>query len=110
MKQIVSHTLSVAVLIAIMSGCFTFDKTNLPPHGDESFPPIAQEYYHCKHCGSLDGGIYGKGPTRHFRTEQGKTCTHDWQLISRDEFIKIGTERFHIDWSQEIPFWQQKSD
>jgi hypothetical protein len=66
------------------------------PHG--AFPPIAEEYYACEKCDSLDGGTYGKGPNRRFRTETGGWCVHRWQPIDRAEFRRQAAERFGTDW------------
>lgn len=45
---------------------------------------IYQAYYECSKCGSLHGGIYGKGPTRHKITDT--RCVHDWQAIHKEDF------------------------
>jgi hypothetical protein len=76
------------------------------PH-DQPLPPITHEYFACEKCGSLDGGIYGKGPVKHFRTKTGHWCVHDWRLIDRAEFKRQATEVFGVDWSKEIPFWPE---
>ena len=68
-------------------------------------PPIANEYFSCEKCKSLDGGIYGKGPRESFRSSSAKWCVHDWRRIDRTEFKQAGAERFGIDWSKEGDFW-----
>jgi hypothetical protein len=72
-----------------------------------AFPPIAREYHACDKCGSLDGGVYGKGPHKRFRTGAGGWCVHDWRPIDRAEFKRQAAEKFGVDWSQEIPFWSE---
>jgi hypothetical protein len=62
----------------------------------------------CDKCGSLDGGIYGKGPHKRLRSEPGAWCVHRWRLISHGEFKQQATVRFGVDWSQEIPFWSEE--
>lgn len=46
---------------------------------------IYRAYYECPKCGSLHGGIYGKGPTKAHITD--KACIHDWQAIYSTDFI-----------------------
>jgi hypothetical protein len=64
-----------------------------PPH----LPPITKKYHVCDKCGSLDGGIYGKGPTDQYRTEQGKMCVHAWRGITREDFVALAVSRFNVD-------------
>lgn len=109
MSRMPSNAIYAAPLIVIatsIAGCYLFD-TNVPPFG--KVPPIQESYYVCPHCGSLDGGIYGKGPTKQLRTEHGKECIHQWQPILKQEFLNLGVEGFKIDWSKEPPFWTRES-
>lgn len=110
MSRMSSNAIYAAPLIVIaisIAGCYLFDTTNVPPYG--KLPPIQEGYSVCPLCGSLDGGIYGKGPTKQLRTEYGKDCVHQWQPISKKDFLNLGVEGFKIDWSKEIPFWSRES-
>ena len=71
------------------------------------FPPIDLLYYKCDKCSSYDGGIYGKGPLMHYRSENAKTCHHDWKQITEETFAIEVHEKFDVDWSKEIPFFQR---
>ncbi len=109
MNRMSSNIIYLAPLIigiASFAGCYLSDKTNVRPYG--KMPPVAQEgYFVCKQCGSLDGGLSGTGPTKQLCTDQGDKCMHDWQPIGREEFMRIGVERFQMDWSKEAFFWSR---
>ena len=98
--------LVVAGLVVVGVALALYRRVDLGPH-DGPFPPITHEYHFCDKCGSLDGGVYGKGPHKRFRTDAGGWCVHDWQPIDRAEFKLQAAERFGMDWSQEIPFWSE---
>jgi hypothetical protein len=110
MNRLSSDAIYFAPLIVLatsMTGCYLFDAANVPPYG--KLPAIQESYSVCPHCGSLDGGIYGKGPTKQLRTENGKDCVHHWQPITKKEFLDLGVTSFKIEWSKEIPFWSRES-
>ena len=95
--------------ICLLSGLLAFESLivgsrNASPH--PFVTPIAQEYFYCPKCGSLDGGIYGKGPLRHYRTPSGADCFHNWSQISRSDFKSRASSSFIVDWSAETPWWQ----
>ena len=79
--------------------------------GGRDRPPkhaaIEQAYFICHRCQSAQGGIYGKGPFKEFRSKTAEACVHDWSRVSRDEFKGFATTVYHQDWSKEIPFWNQ---
>src|SRR6476469_9099772 len=75
------------------------------PHG--FLPPIAEEYYRCEKCGSLHGGIYGKGPLASFATKAAASCWHRWSRISKTEFQKQAAADFPAAWAQTA--WYIKS-
>jgi len=62
---------------------------------------IEQAFFVCPKCGSLRGGVFGKGPTKRFQTAIAPHCVHDWRRVSRDEFKGIAARRFDVDWSKE---------
>ena len=62
-------------------------------------------FFTCSKCGSLSGGIFGKGPTRHYRSDTAARCVHDWCTVAKPEFQKLATDRFGVDWSRETNFW-----
>jgi hypothetical protein len=71
-------------LVLLLTGCLI--GPDRVPHA--VLPPIAEEYYVCAKCGSLHGGIYGKGPLEYFRTPRADGCWHKWRQISKEEFQK----------------------
>lgn len=95
--------------VLLIAGCLLvvglafvlYRRVDRGPH-DGPFPPIAHEYHVCDKCGSLDGGVYGKGPHKRFRTDAGGWCAHDWRPIDRAEFKQQAAERFGVDWSLTI--------
>jgi hypothetical protein len=101
----------LVAVVLLVSTALAFDwpwqrrQVNRRPFADQWFTPIVQQYHVCDRCGSLDGGNYGKGPTKSFRTEMGNQCVHQWRPITRNEFRALAAERFKVDWSKEIPFW-----
>lgn len=60
-------------------------------------PPIAREYYTCAKCNSFDGGIYGKGPLHHFRSNAAAHCHHDWRQIDYFHFLTGVNAQFGIE-------------
>ncbi len=84
-------------------------KYNQPVYNN--LPPIIQEYYKCKKCNSFDGGIYGKGPLKSFRSEKANKCIHKWGKIKIEEFAQGVNEHFSIDWRNEsMPFWKKLNE
>ena len=71
-----------------------------PPH-----MAIEQAYFHCDKCDSLQGGVFGKGPTMRLHTMNRLWCIHNWRRIDRARFKTLATENHGIDWSQQISFW-----
>jgi hypothetical protein len=69
-----------------------------PPHA--VLPPIAEEYFACDKCGSLHGGIYGKGPLASFATPGAAQCWHRWQPISRADFQQRAARDFPAEWEK----------
>jgi hypothetical protein len=100
----ISIVLTGLVLLGIQVTCHSpYDK---PVYG--FFPPIAAQYFKCTKCNSYDGGIYGKGPLKHYRAIDAKKCIHQWQEISMSDFAIGVNKDFNIDWSKDpMPYWQQ---
>jgi hypothetical protein len=71
---------------------------------------IEMAFFTCPKCGSLSGGIFGKGPTRHYRSDSAARCVHNWKSITKSEFQRQATDRFGIDWSSEKYFWSVVSE
>lgn len=93
----------ILVFALFLAGCFKYYDQPVFTY----FPPIDQLYFKCEKCGSYDGGIYGKGPLNHYRSEKAKKCHHDWKPITDEQFAIEVNERFNIDWNKEIPFFQR---
>ena len=92
----------LTALSVTLCGCARY---NQPP----KTMMIEQAFFACSKCGSLDGGVYGKGPVKSFWTKAASHCIHDWQPISKGEFEFLATERFGVDWSKEIPYWSERT-
>lgn len=92
--------LAILALFAFMlAGCASrFDQ---PPETKM----IDMGFFSCAKCGSLSGGIFGKGPTRHYRSTHASRCRHEWQSVAKPEFQQFATDRFAVDWSSESGFW-----
>ena len=74
-------------------------------------PPIKLEFHKCFRCNSYDGGVYGKGPLEHFRTENAKQCKHKWQEISKEQFITGVKSDFNVDLAKNSsPIWQIENE
>lgn len=76
-----------------------------PPHA--VLPPIAEEYHACARCGSLHGGIYGKGPLLSLTAPGGARCAHRWERIGRADFLQQAAERFPAAWAAALPFFRR---
>ena len=50
-------------------------------------PPCTIEHHKCFLCESYVGGVFGKGPLENFRSNKAKRCIHDWQEITKADFI-----------------------
>lgn len=87
----------MAVALAL-TGC---KNTNQPPeHG-----MIEMAFFKCEQCQSVEGGIYGKGPTKKLHGPKAPECVHNWERITKDDFRGLGAKWSDIDWSKEIPWW-----
>lgn len=86
--------LLVLALVGV-NGCLA---PNQPPHA--FMPPIAEEYYACDKCGSLHGGIYGKGPLASFASATATRCRHSWRPITRPEFQRFAAEQYPVAWAK----------
>lgn len=95
MKTLV--VIGLAGFLAGAIGC----RTDRPP----KHLMVEMAFHKCDRCRSLQGGIYGKGPAKSFRSPEARTCVHLWGRIARDEFKKLGSQWHGVDWAAEIPFW-----
>lgn len=93
------HRLSILALVLATAGC-----VGRQPHA--FLPPIAEEYYACAKCGSLHGGIYGKGPLASFAAKDGSSCRHHWEPLSKAEFQKTAEADFPSEWAKSLPFFK----
>ncbi len=73
-------------------------------------PPIVQEYHHCPTCGSLHGGIYGKGPILYLKAEGAEACPHAWQLIPLESFQQQAKARFPESWARAGEFFTRPTE
>ena len=94
---------AAAICLALCS-C-SIPRRDLPPeHG-----LIEQAYFKCEKCHALEGGNYGKGPFKRFRSSESPRCVHAWQRISREEFGQLASQWHGVAWDNEIPFWQDRT-
>jgi len=74
--------LAVLVVLVAAMGCVEMrpqprtDLTNV----------LAQHYFECRRCGSLEGGYYGKNSVSRWDDPKQGWCRHRWQEISREDF------------------------
>jgi len=94
----------LAFTALVLVGCVT--RYDRPP----KTKMIEMGFFSCPKCGSLSGGIFGKGPTRHYRSDAASRCVHDWLSITKSEFQRFATDHFGVDWSGEIYFWFREPD
>jgi hypothetical protein len=111
MKERITTTVSAAakflvVAVVVVSlfaaGCVGAGRQ---PHA--FLPPIAEEYFVCDKCGSLHGGIYGKGPLASFETASAASCRHRWRKISKIEFQARAQRDFPREWAEALEFFKQ---
>jgi hypothetical protein len=76
-------------------------------HPHAFLPPVAEKYYACDTCGSLHGGIYGKGPLASFETAGAAACRHRWREISKADFQVRAQRDFPHDWAKALDFFKQ---
>lgn len=69
---------------------------DLPPWG-RALPPIAVLHFECARCGSLVGGIAGKGPWKRLRTAEAARCRHAWRGCSQESFREVGRSCFGVE-------------
>jgi hypothetical protein len=95
----------VSIIAVIVLGAFawTLERRDRPP----KHAMIEEGYFICYRCQSAEGGIFGKGPFKNFRSETASKCVHEWAPVSRDQFKRFAERTYHQDWSKEISFWSQ---
>jgi hypothetical protein len=94
----------LAIAAFTLTGCAT--RYDRPP----KTKMIDMGFFTCPKCGIFSGGIFGKGPTRHYRSDTAARCVHDWQSITKAEFQRQATDRFSVDWTGERYFWFVESE
>lgn len=99
-----SLTWVLVALLLLTTGCIGPGRH---PHG--FLPPIAEEYYVCEKCGSLHGGIYGKGPLASFESSGGAQCWHRWHQITKGEFQAKAKDGYPSQWEKAIPSFKASS-
>ena len=104
----VAQIASIAILPFFLVSCSN-ESTDLPP--DLNGMVIVEAFHHCEKCGSLTGGIHGKGPTKHFDGTNRKNCVHEWTELDRKTFMDTATKLYNIDWSSDpVYYWNQRDD
>jgi hypothetical protein len=75
------------------------------PFFGRGLPPIELTFVACARCGSLSGGISGKGPWKNWRTARAAGCRHVWQPRTVEAFRAEATDQFGVDWTHESDWW-----
>jgi hypothetical protein len=88
----------LAIAAAIAAPAFA---SSPPPH-----KLIEEAYFKCEQSKSLQGGIFGKGPTRRFGPQPGGCKANEWQRIAREEFKTLAVQWYAVDWDKDIPFFK----
>ena len=102
--KLITLVLSLALASCVSAGL----SAHLSKHygGIPTFGYIEFEaYYVCLKSRTLIGGIFGKGPTRHFGRWPSSCETPEWQLIPKANFTQLATQWYGTDWSHEPPFF-----
>jgi hypothetical protein len=78
-------------------------------HQDPPHQMIEKAYFKCEASKNLEGGIYiyGKGPFKRFGQQECLCSQNDWIRIRQEEFKELAAKWYGVDWSKEIPFWNQ---
>ncbi len=100
MKAIVG-ILILCIIIGI-AACSRYDRS---PES-KFLPPAKLAFYHCQKCESLEGGIYGKGSFKQFKSDKARKCIHNLETVSKQEFKQLASNGYKADWSKEITWWQ----
>jgi hypothetical protein len=95
--------LLILPLTANTACAWPFSKRDRPPEHQM----IEKAYFICDRCQSCQGGIYGKGPTKHFRSANGPKCIHAWRRVSHDQFKRYAAKNYGANWRAETGFWSQ---
>lgn len=66
-----------------------------------------EKYYVCSQKNALHDGIFGKGPSKqYFKPDQPSWCWRwEWKEIERAEFMRLASEWYAVDWSEEGDWW-----
>ena len=69
------------------------------------------DYFKCEKCHAMEGGIYGKGPLKRYRTSTSRGCRHNWERISRSEFKLLASQWHGEVWRNYTSgFWRPLPD
>lgn len=85
------RTWPALLFLALLTGCVN-PRANQPP----SHAAVEQSYFNCTKCGSLSGGVYGRGATQDFRSRGAERCVHNWDRVSEQEFKRLASDRFGL--------------
>jgi hypothetical protein len=91
----------IFVLVFVMLPGWPFSrKDRSPPTG-----VIDHAYFYCEKCDSLIGGVFGKGPVKHFDGPNKRKCVHTWKKITKTEFKALSGKLYGVDWANEHDWW-----
>ena len=100
-----SYKILIILIVVVLGFMVLF--TGLWFNSKPEHKMIEVAYFICQRCNSADGGIYGKGPFKSFRSNKARWCHHNWEKVSRQDFKTFATQHFNVDWDKEIPFWSR---
>ena len=77
--------------LSLLAGCASPGVNQPPKHA-----AVEEAFFDCPKCGSLSGGVFGKGLTRNFRSRTAECCVHHWERVPEQEFHRSAVERFGL--------------
>jgi hypothetical protein len=91
---------TLVIVLVMLPGWLFSRRDRHPPTGI-----IDHAYFYCEQCDSLVGGIFGKGPVKHFDGPNKRRCVHAWRKITKAEFKALAGKLYAVDWASEHDWW-----
>jgi hypothetical protein len=102
---VLGYYVNVLCAMILVCGCASIEMNRSP-----EYKAIEQAFFKCSRCKSLEGGIYGKGPFKTFRSAKADACVHCWERVTMVEFKQLASEWFGASWDDEILYWSSMRD
>lgn len=95
--------LSILVVVMCLALTSCASRRDQSPHRDGY---VVHAYHFCDKSGSLQGGVYEKGPFKQFPGPYKEECEHEWKEITRGQFKQLAAEKYNVNWNRESArFW-----